>query len=225
MINCIISASLAIRIAERSSIVIEHSSSPSVRTCVLWQNGSLDLDAVWGGEWGGPRHSCVRWKSTCLKGKGLFLAWFLAFFGISACIGFNRPNDAEKCIRLVCEKLTVFPYARYTVEFCVAFPFLWCSQVQDRSGGWREIHVEKCIITITTRPLRRSDNAAAVPAAMSAAAQSIPAGITKQSRPFESLPWANYVTKKGDVILSTEERRTLLKLLWGLVISVERSDL
>jgi len=29
----IISASLAIRIAERSSIVMEHSSSPSVRTC------------------------------------------------------------------------------------------------------------------------------------------------------------------------------------------------
>jgi len=35
----IISASLAIRIAERSSIVIEHSSSPSVRTCALLQNG------------------------------------------------------------------------------------------------------------------------------------------------------------------------------------------
>ena len=45
----IISASLAIRIAERSSIVIEHSSSPSVRTCALWQNGWLDPDAVWGG--------------------------------------------------------------------------------------------------------------------------------------------------------------------------------
>jgi len=28
---------------------------------------------VWRGEWGGPRHSCVRCKSTCLKGKGLFL--------------------------------------------------------------------------------------------------------------------------------------------------------
>jgi len=38
-INVIISASLAIRIAERSSIVIEHSSSPSVRTYALWQNG------------------------------------------------------------------------------------------------------------------------------------------------------------------------------------------
>ena len=45
------------------------------------------------------------------QGEGLFLAWFVAFFVISACIDFNRPNDAETCIRLVCEKLTVFPYA------------------------------------------------------------------------------------------------------------------
>ena len=43
-----------------------------------------DRAVVWHGEWGGPRHSCVRWKSTCLKGKGLFLAWFLAFFRICA---------------------------------------------------------------------------------------------------------------------------------------------
>jgi len=38
-----------------------------------------DGAVVWRGEWGGPGHSCVRWKSTCLKGKGLFLAWFSAF--------------------------------------------------------------------------------------------------------------------------------------------------
>jgi len=29
-----------------------------------------DRAVVWRGEWGGPRHSCVRWKSTCLKGEG-----------------------------------------------------------------------------------------------------------------------------------------------------------
>jgi len=28
---------------------------------------------MWRGEWGGPRHLCIRWKSTCLKGKGLLL--------------------------------------------------------------------------------------------------------------------------------------------------------
>jgi len=68
-----------------------------------------DRAVLWRGEWGGPRHLCVRWKSTCLKGKRLFLA----FFGIWACLGFNRRNDAEKCTRLVCEKLTIFPYAEY----------------------------------------------------------------------------------------------------------------
>ena len=41
-----------------------------------------DRAVVWRGEWGGPRYSCVRWTPTCLKGKGLFLAWFLALFGI-----------------------------------------------------------------------------------------------------------------------------------------------
>jgi len=46
----------------------------------LCESAYNDRAVVWRGEWGGPRHSCVRWKSTCLKGKGLFLAWFLAFF-------------------------------------------------------------------------------------------------------------------------------------------------
>jgi len=53
--------------------------------------------------------------------------------------------------RLVCEKLTVFPYAWYTVELCVKFPFLWYSQVQDRSGDWREIHMQN-VSKQTQRP-------------------------------------------------------------------------
>jgi len=72
----------------------------------------------------GPGIHVLDWGFTCLKGKGLFLAWFRAFFGICACIGFNRRDDAEKCIRLVCEKLAVFPYTRYIIEFYVVFPFL-----------------------------------------------------------------------------------------------------
>jgi len=43
-----------------------------------------DRAVVWRDEWSGPRHSCVKWKSTCLKGKGLFLAWFLAFSAFSS---------------------------------------------------------------------------------------------------------------------------------------------
>jgi len=48
----------------------------------LCRSAYSDRAVIWNGEWGGPRHSWVRWKSTCVKGKGLFLAWFLAFFGV-----------------------------------------------------------------------------------------------------------------------------------------------
>jgi len=64
--------------------------------CVQWQNGRLYPDAVWGGEWGGPRIDVLD-VSTCLKGKVLFLG----FFGICTLIGLNGQNDvlfAEKCI-------------------------------------------------------------------------------------------------------------------------------
>ena len=47
----------------------------------LCESAYNDRAVAWRGE-GGPRHSCVRWKSTFLKGKGLFLAWFPAFFEI-----------------------------------------------------------------------------------------------------------------------------------------------
>jgi len=59
----------------------------------LCRSAYSDRAVVWRGEWGGPRHSCVRWKSTCLEEKGLFLAWFLAFFGICAPIRLNGRND------------------------------------------------------------------------------------------------------------------------------------
>ena len=40
------------------------------------------------------------------------------------CILFNGGNDVLIDDRLVCEKLTVFPYADYIVEFCVELAFL-----------------------------------------------------------------------------------------------------
>jgi len=110
-----------------------------------------DRAVVWRGEWGGPWHSCrpIRWKSTCLKGKGLFLAWFLAFFSICTRIRFNGWNDVLIADRLVCENLTIFPYAEYIVEICVELAFSgFLSQVQDRSGGWREMYTN---VTVKTR--------------------------------------------------------------------------
>jgi len=47
------------------------------------------------------------------EGEGAVSGMDSGIFGICACIGFNRRDDVEKCIRLVCEKLAIFPYARY----------------------------------------------------------------------------------------------------------------
>jgi len=51
---------------------------------------------VWRREWGGPRHWCISWKSTCLKGKGLF-SLFLGFFGICVPIYLNGRNGVGYC--------------------------------------------------------------------------------------------------------------------------------
>jgi len=44
----------------------------SVRKSVLWQNGWLDPDAVWGDERGRSRDGCVRWCSDRRRGRGSF---------------------------------------------------------------------------------------------------------------------------------------------------------
>ena len=116
-----------------------------VRKCEQWQHGWLDPDAIWGGEWGRARYGCVRfwWRSS--KGKGS-LGWIQCRNGILI-------ND-----RLLCEKLTIFPYADYIVEFFERLAFLWYSQVQDRSGGWCEIYT---IVTVQKHPIWQCSRAAA----------------------------------------------------------------
>jgi len=44
---------------------------------------------VWRGEWGQPRHSCIRWGFTCPKRKELF--W--GFFSVCTPIGLNGQNN------------------------------------------------------------------------------------------------------------------------------------
>ena len=88
----------------------------SVRTCEQWWHGWMDRDSVWGGEWGRARYGCIRFWWWSSKGKGQF----------------GGEYNAEMAYRLVCEKLTIFPYAECTVEFCEGVAFLRYSQVQDR---------------------------------------------------------------------------------------------
>jgi len=145
----IISASLSISIVSGVLMLLNiHVAHLSVRTCELWQNGWLDPDAIWIGEWGRARYGCIGFWWWSSKGEGLFLAWFLTFIGICTRIRFNGWNDVFIADRLVCEKLTKFPYAEYTVEICVELAFSWYSQVQDRSGGWWEMYTN---VTVNIR--------------------------------------------------------------------------
>jgi len=64
----VISASLSI---ERSAYVIElRLCHLSVRTCEQWRHGRLDMDAVWGGEWGWARYGFIRFWWWSSKGRG-----------------------------------------------------------------------------------------------------------------------------------------------------------
>jgi len=39
---------------------------------VLWQNGCMDPDAIWDGEWGWSRHGYIRWGGDRRSGRGRF---------------------------------------------------------------------------------------------------------------------------------------------------------
>jgi len=89
----IVSASLSINIIERkcysySPVAYPICRSVCVSVCpesVLWLNGWLDPDAMWGGEWGWSKDGCVRWGPRAPKGRGGFgglsspLVW-MAYF-------------------------------------------------------------------------------------------------------------------------------------------------
>ena len=115
----ICSASLSIRIASIALMLLNfHVAHLSIRTCEQWQHGWLDPDAVWRGEWGGARHSCVRWKCRCVNGKGLFLAWFLAFFGICALFFSMGDMTREMCSTRVCQFDNISQSRIYSWNLC-----------------------------------------------------------------------------------------------------------
>ena len=89
----------------------------------------------------------------------------------------------------------------------VKFPFLWYSQVrQDRCGGWREIHVKNVTKQAQHLHCDRSDNAALHGGHMHDLDYTV--NMLGLCDPSNLL-----------FILSAEEWRALLKLLWGLVLS------
>jgi len=71
----------------------------------------------------GPGIHVLDGSPRASRGSWLFPAWFPAFFGICV-LSFTIGKDVQIDDRLVCEKLTIFPYADYIVEFCVELIFL-----------------------------------------------------------------------------------------------------
>ena len=69
------------------------------------------------------------------QGEGAVSGMVSGIFWNLCRILFSEGNDVLIDDRLVYEKLTIFPYADYIVEFYVELAFLRYGQVQDRSGG------------------------------------------------------------------------------------------
>jgi len=112
--NIIISTSLSISKIQHKRCYTRLSPIPCVvwsvglSLCVervLWQNGSLDPDAVYGDEWGRLRHSCIRWIHVP-QGKGEVWGLF-SHIGLKGVFLKNR-NVFNWCVR-------IFPYGQYIV--------------------------------------------------------------------------------------------------------------
>jgi len=75
-----------------------------------------------------------------LSETGGYTVFTFVCLSVSVCVhthlnGRNHVLFAEKSIRLVCEKLRIFPYGQYIVGIYVSLAFWQYSQVQDRSGA------------------------------------------------------------------------------------------
>jgi len=86
-----LAASLSINAIERKRVFLQtcRLSNLSVYLSVgrfvgpvgeLWKNGWLDLDAVWGGEWGRSRDGCIRWGGNRRRRDS-----FVGKYGASHC--------------------------------------------------------------------------------------------------------------------------------------------
>jgi len=85
------------------------------------------VDAVWDGEWGRSKDGCIRWGPHAPSGRAV--SWGFRHIGLSG------EFVEQKCIRLVHEKLTVFPYGQCMFGSHVSLAFRRYSQVQGRFWG------------------------------------------------------------------------------------------
>jgi len=84
----------------------------------------------------------AKWMSET---GGDYVFTFVCLCALSP-IGMNWQN-AEKCIRLLREKLWIFPYGQYIIGIYVSLAFWRYSQVQDQSGCFGKMYKNATLIS------------------------------------------------------------------------------
>jgi len=145
ILSLLLATSLSINITERKQVLVQacHLAhlSVSLPVCpegVPWQNGWLDLDAIWGGEWVGRGMGVLDGDPHLIRrrrGIGDFLPhWFEWCFWMYFCIW------------LMCEKLTIFPYGNVGNICSLAF---WIYSFEIEVGIMRNF--QKCTNDFTKK--------------------------------------------------------------------------
>ena len=131
----IISASLSIRIASRALMLLKFRPPVCLSAHVSSGKTANWIRMPFGVVSGvGPGIHVLDGSPRASRGRGCFWHGFRHFSEFWAYC-FEWGNDVLIDDRLVCEKLSIFPYADYIIEFSVKLPFLRYSRVQDR-GEW-----------------------------------------------------------------------------------------
>jgi len=113
----------------------------SVRTCEQWQHGWLDLDAVWGGEWGQARYGCIRFWWWSSKGKGQFGGEYngeMAYWSIiDSCVKSWQYFPTQNVSLNSVKDWLFYDTVRFKIELGVEEKFM-CKNVtkQTQHGDW-----------------------------------------------------------------------------------------
>jgi len=90
----------------------------------------------WGGEWGQSRDGCVRWESTCLKGRAV--SWGFCPTGLNG-VFFNR-NVFDSCVK----NRQYFRMDNVSLEST----FHWLSETQSSSRSMLGFTINRQNVTV-----------------------------------------------------------------------------
>jgi len=142
--------------------------TPQVRDCVPSRvtllhscaevRAAIEL-SFWDGEWGHPRHSCVRWGSTCLKWKGWIWGSFAPIGPMisMSCWSYVAPSSLSSVFYdKICLKCALHHFLLYAVYICqksLNFTYTFKCYQQNCSWlhfTWTTLYIILCIICTTS---------------------------------------------------------------------------